>query len=203
MRNNEEKAYCQICTQEGSSIRVIRATCDSYNERLKVILAGGNTDFRPLDIGCPHICLLNCGLPNLPIQVSVKILTGKASQSNHPFKVSDLIHLPEYICQPIAVFRSATSMDDTKVILTEMEAEGVNIIVVIRPSQQYKGLLVNDIRSIYPKDNIAPILEWISVHNLMEHCHKQKILNWLGKHQYNPGEVTKLIKDCTKIIQEM
>lgn len=201
--NIKQEKYCQVCTQEGSSINVIRATRDSYNERLKVILAGDNTDFRPLDIGCPHKCLLNCGLPNLPIQVSVKILTGKSSQANHPFKVSDIIHLPEYVCFPIAVFRSATSTDDIKVVLTEMEAKGVNIIVVIRPYQEYKGVLVNDIRSIYPKDNIKPILEWITVNNLMEYCDKQKILNWLGKHQYNPDEVTKLIKDCTNIVNEM
>src|SRR3954453_20445896 len=121
----------------------------------------------PLDIGCPHKCLLNCGLPNLPIQVSVKILIRKSSQSNHPFRFSDIIHLPEYVNRPIAVFRSATSMDDTKVILTEMEAAGINIIVVIRPNQQYRKVFVNDIRSIYPKDNVRPILEWISVYNLM------------------------------------
>ena len=111
--------------------------------------------------------------------------------------------LSEYVCRPIAVFRSATSMDDTKVILTEMEAEGINIFVVVRPNQEYKGVLVNDIRSIYPKDNIRPVLEWICVHNLMEYCDKQKILKWLDKHQYNPDEVTKLIKDSTKIINDM
>lgn len=34
----------------------------------------------------------------------------------------------------------------------------------------------------------------------MEYCDKEKILSWLSKHQYIPDEVTKLIKDCTKIV---
>ncbi len=199
----KEEAYCRECSQNGAGLTVIRTVNGIYNERLRQILSGNNKDFSPLDIGCPHKCLIDCGLPILPIQVSVKTLTTKAVQSNHPYKLSDLAHLPEYVCRPIAVFRSATSMDDTKVILTEMEANGVNIIVIIRPNQIYKGYAVNDIRSMYPKDNIKPILEWICVINLLEYCDKQKILDWLSKHQYNPDEVTKLIKDCTKIIQEI
>ena len=54
-----------------------------------------------------------------------------------------------------------------------------------------------------PKDNIRPVLEWVCVNNLMEYCDKQKILKWFDKHQYNPGDVIKLLKDCVKVINEM
>lgn len=199
----ENIAVCRNCTEYIESRDTINGITNVYNERLKSILSDSNTDFSPLDLGCPHKSLLNSGLPNQPIQVSVRILKGKSKQENHPFKLPDIAHLPNYLATPIAVFRSATTVSDTKVILTEMESNGVNILVIISPNREYKGVLINDIRSIYPKDNIKPILEWICKDNLLEYFDKQKILNWLSKHQYNPDEVTKLIKDCTKIIQEM
>ncbi|RZL23438.1 MAG: hypothetical protein EOO96_23625 [Pedobacter sp.] len=142
-------------------------------------------------------------LPNLPIQISHRILTGKVIQDNHPFELKDVIHLPECLANPIAVFLSATTAGDVKVVLTEMEADGINIVVIIKPARKVKDAIVNDVRSIYPRSKIRPILEWISRNDLMEYCDKEKILKWLTKHQYNPGEVNKLLKDCTNIISKM
>lgn len=198
-----EPAYCQECVQGGTAISIIRGINDTYNNRLKEILAETNKDFTPLDLGCPSEQLLSTGLPNLPIQISVRVLTGKKSQENHPFKLSDVVHLPEYVSMPIAVFRSASTVEDRKVILTEMECNGCNIIVIISPNQEYRGYKVNDIRSIYPKNNFAVMLGWVVEHNLLEYAHKEKFLNWLSKHQSNSDEVTQLIKDTTKIINAL
>jgi hypothetical protein len=60
---------------------------------------------------------------------------------------------------------------------------------------------VNDVRSVYPKDNVKDVLRWVAEDGLMEYCHKEKILDWFGKQQSISAEVTKLIGDCTKIIQ--
>lgn len=197
------REFCRECKMEGDGIVISKAICNTYNERLKNIIRGDNKDFTAIDLGCPSEALLESGLPLLPIQTSVKTLTTKAAQQNHPFKLVDIVHLPDYIREPIAIFRSATSVDDCKVVLTEMESDGVNIVVIVKPYVNYKGFLVNDIRTLFPRDNIKPILEWISINNLMEYCNKQKILKWLSKHQYNPDEVTKLLKDCTKIIEKI
>lgn len=195
--------YCKKCVQGSNGIAIIRGVCSTFNERLKELIKGTNNDFTPLDMGCPSDILLNTGLPNLPIQISVRTLIGKKHQSNHPFKLSDVTHLPEYISLPIAVFRSASTEEDRKVILTEMQCNGCNIVVVISPNQTYKSYSVNDIRSIYPKDNFCAILQWVVDHNLLEYVHKEKFLNWLSKHQSNSDEVTQLIKDTAKIIQGM
>lgn len=194
--------YCRVCELGGEGIRVIRATSETFNGRLKAIQSGANNDFSPLDIGCPSKNLLSAGLPNLPIQVSVRRLIAKKSQDNHPFKLADIIHLPEYLNDPIAVFRSMSTVDDVKVILTEMECNGFNILVIVAPNRNYNGYDVNDIRSIYPKDNIKPILEWIVTYDLLEYADKEKLLNWLGKRQSNSAEVAQLIKEATKIISK-
>lgn len=181
----------------------MKELCNSYNERIKAIMSGTNDNFNHLEIGSPIQKLIDAGFPDLPIQVSVQTLTVKVSQENHPFKLLDILHMPEFVCDPIAVFRSATTVADRKVFLTEMEADGVNILVVIQPYQIFKGVTVNSIRSIYPKNNIKPVLEWICLHRLMEYCNQEKILKWLSKHQYNPGDVTKLLEDSVKLINSM
>lgn len=200
---DDRPAYCRPCNSGAENISVIRSVCNTYNERLKEILAETNEDFSPLDLGCPSDVLLKCGVPNLPIQISVRRLVGKKNQQDHPFKLSDVAHLPDYINKPVAIFRSASTIEDRKVILTEMECNGCAIVVILSPNCSYKGFNVNDIRSIYPKDNFAAILQWIVEHNLLEYANKQKILNWLSKQQSNSAEVEQLIEDATKIIQEM
>jgi len=202
MKIEQKESEVSFEMQKELTLKKVREINDLFNDRLKLLLTGNKQNFSHLDIGYPSGCLLECSLPNLPIEVSVRVVKGKANQSNHPFKISDITHLPDSVCNPIAVFRSATSMDDTKVILTDLEANGVNIIVVIKPNCSYARKIVNDIRSIYPKDNIKAILEWICIYNLMEYYDKQKILNWLSKHQYNADEVTKLIKESTNLVNK-
>lgn len=192
--------YCRVCETGGEGITLIRSTNDIFNGRLKALLSGVNNDFSPLDMGCPSPQLLRAGLPNFPIQISVSKLMDKKSQEEHPFSLLDVVHLPEFINDPIAVFRSATSIEDKKVVLTEMECEGINFVVIISPNRIIRDLNVNDIRSIYPRNKIKSILEWIVTDDLMEYHDKQKLLNWLGKQRSNPAEVVQLIKEATKII---
>lgn len=201
--NNDIPAYCIPCAQSGSTIAVIRGVSNTYNERIKELLSGNRADNKPLDLGCPGEILLSCGLPNLPIQVTVSKLLEKKDQCNHAFKFIDILHLPEYIFRPIAVFRSSSTIEERKVILTEMMCNEINIIVIVSPNKTYNGFKVNDIRSVYPKDNIKAILSWAVDHNLMEYSNKQKFLDWLGKQRSNSAEVTRLIEDTTKLITSM
>lgn len=179
----------------------LNSICDSYNERLKKLLNDTNTDYAPLELGQPCKHLLDCGIPDLPIQISVRRLIDKKLQLNHPFSLVSVVHMPAYLREPIAVFQSKTRQD-VKVILTEMEEKGINFVVAPE-LQKLKGSQdVNDIRSVYPKDNIKDILRWIAEDDLLEYCCKEKALNWLGKQQSNSVEVAKLIKDSVKIIQK-
>lgn len=180
----------------------LRKINDDFNERLRVIFIEGNEDFNPLDIGQPCDMLLNAGLPNLPLQVSVQRIIDKKLQKNHPFKVISIVDMPEYLTQPIAVFKSKT-IPDRKVILTDMEEKGIHFVVVIEANRQAGKQFVNSIRSVYPKDNVMDILLWIAQDKLLETCNKEKILDWIGKQQSNSADVTNLIEDCTKIINSI
>ena len=81
-----------------------------------------------------------------------------------------------------------------------MQEKGINFVVAIQMEKLKGKIDVNDIRSVYPKDNVKDVLRWIAEDSLMEYCNKEKILDWFGKQQSISAEVTKLIGDSTKII---
>ena len=178
----------------------LKEICNVYNERLRCLQRGTNTDYTPLELGKPSKELISCSIPNLPIQMSVQRLVDKKLQTNHPFSLVSVVHMPEYLAKPIAVFQSKTRTD-CKVILTEMEDKGINMVVVIEVDKLCGKLRANSVRSVYPKDNIKDILQWIAQDDLAEYIDQEKILNWFRKQQSNSADVTKLIKDCTNIIQ--
>lgn len=179
---------------------ILKAVNNAFNERIKEILSGSNQNYKPLELGRPCAILINAGLPDLPIQMSVKRLVDKKLQANHPFSLISVVHMPEFLADPIAVFQSKTR-GDSKVVLTDMQEKGINFVVAIQMEKLKGDIDVNDVRSVYPKDNVKDILRWIAEDGLMEYCHKEKILDWFGKQQSISAEVTKLIGDCTKLIQ--
>jgi len=179
---------------------ILKTVNNAFNERIKEIMSGSNQNYRSLELGKPCAILIKVGLPDLPIQMSVKRLVDKKLQLNHPFSLVSVVHMPEFLADPIAVFQSKTR-GDCKVVLTDMQEKGVNFVVAIQMEKLKGDVDVNDVRSVYPKDNVKDVLRWIAEDGLMEYCNKEKILDWFGKQQSISAEVTKLIGDCTKIIQ--
>ena len=161
---------------------------------------GINVDFSPLELGYPSACLLEAGLPNLPIQMAIRRLVAKKLQSNHPFPLYAVVSMPEYIGDPIAVFQSKTRRD-CLVILTEMEYKENNLVVIIEPDKKFEDSRFNSVRSVYPKDNFKDVLKWVCEDILMRYYNKEKILKWLDKQQSNSADVIQLLKDCIKIIK--
>lgn len=142
-------------------------------------------------LGMPSDVLLSAGIPNLPIEMNSDKLSDKSKQNNHPFDLSKVMNLPNAIHSPIAVFDSKTQ-PGSKVILTEITSGEKNFVVAIR-AQKHKTsgrrtLLVNEIRSLYPKDT-QQISKWIESGELMRWVDKEKAINWLGKQQFNSADV--------------
>lgn len=185
-----------------SEREVLRKINDEFNDRLKPIIRGDNQDHRPLNLGYPSEPLRKCNIPELPIQMSVQRLVDKKMQSNHPFNLMSVIHMPDLLAKPIAIFQSKTR-SDCKVVLTEMEDKGVNILVVIEPNKLCGKIQANSVRSVYPKDNNIDILRWICEENLLEYYDKEKALKWLGKQQSNSADVTRLLEGSTNVINQI
>ncbi len=196
---NQQIEQEHIIMERAIAARSLRECNNDFNQRLKEILAGDHKNKNPLSIGLPSPCLLDCGFPNVQIEITVRKLTEKMNQPNHPFSILSVLHMPECVGKPIAVFQSVGKVN-SKVILTEMvDGVGVNLIVAIELGKTFNKKTVNDIRSVYPKDNIGDIVKWIREYDLMEYCDKEKALDWIGKQQSIPAEVTKLVEGFTNV----
>jgi len=140
-------------------------------------------------LGYPGTSLLTAGLANLPIELHSDRLMKKASYDyKHPFDLHSLKDLPKSINEPIMVFKS-TKLNGSKVILVELQYKGNNYVVILRLQHKGSGrnnTLINDIRSIYPKDNVRGVFDWIgSKDNLLLWADKEKAMNFISVQSTN------------------
>jgi hypothetical protein len=99
----------------------------------------------------------------LPIELTGAKLEEKSGENNkhhHPFDISEVKDLPNAIQNPIAVFSYGDKAKAQNVI-TQINIESRNVLVGIHFNQTKNGIIINDIRGLYPKDN-AEWLNWIT-----------------------------------------
>lgn len=178
-------------------IRYRREVNERFNEELERQIAGELPKGHVYSLGRPSEVLLAAGIPDLPIELAASRLGLKASaeyESNHPFELGEVMNLPEAIQHPIAVFDSKTRVG-SKVILVELkDRNGNNFVVAMNtnvPKSRYSkaSIQINDIRSIYPKDNVRDIVGWISRGDLLRYADKKKIEDWITQQRSNSAEV--------------
>lgn len=173
-------------------------TNDRFNDELSRQIDGTLPKGHIYDLGMPSDTLLNAGLPNLPIEMAASRLSDKSMQENHPFDLSEIRNLPKAIQSPMAIFRSATRLGSF-VVMTEIEHHGRNFVVAIQANRRKGRIEVNDIRSVYPKNN-NQIANWVT-EGLLEYADKKRMVEWLSKQRSNSAEVRKLFNHATNIIQ--
>jgi len=132
------------------------------------------------ELGRPSEILRFAGIPDLPIELNAATLIQKSSpdyKNSHPFELSDIKDLPKAIQNPIMVFDSKTRADSI-VILTELKSKRVNFVVAMeiyhkKGSNRTGVIETNSIRSLYPKDQINDILDWLKS-GLLKYVDKEK-----------------------------
>ncbi len=184
---------------------------ERFNRELRQQVDGTLPKGHIYELGMPGEILLSAGIPDLPMELRAERLSIKANkqyESSHPFNLADVVNLPNAIQSPIAVFDSKTRVG-SKVILTVLTNNGgYNFVVALQMNSHPRGyqssIEVNSIRSVYPKDNVKDIINWINRGDLLRYADETKILNWLTQQQSNSADVAIPIKDinvATKIIQ--
>jgi len=161
-----------------------------FNEQLQDLIRG-KAGSRRMSLGYAGSILQSAGIADAEVILEYdKLLRkGKGTYKNqHPFNAEDMKDLPLRINNPIAVFDSATHRGD-KVILTTLQKDGKNFIVVLRAQQvNRKGgvvLEVNEIMTLYPKD-MKGVVKWIN-DGLGQYFNKEEALHWLGQSRSHPG----------------
>lgn len=157
-------------------------------------------------LGKPNEILFIAGMPDLPIEMTAGRLMHKSNQENHPFKLSEVKNLHKVICNPLAIFRSATHIGSI-VILTTLRQGEKNFVVVIETNSKKSKAFVNSIRSIHPRTT-SNILNWIN-DGLMDYVDKERMSEWVENKKKmsrnifgsTPANAILQLKSATKIIQ--
>ena len=169
-----------------------------FNVELARQIAGTLPPGHIYQFGYPSNILLGAGIPDLPIEMAASRLENKSMQTNHPFELSELQNLVFAMQCPLAVFRSATRIG-RYVVMTEIKHKGENFVVAIQTNKRKARIEINDIRSLYPKNNVAAA-GWI-IDGLLNYADKKRVVEWLSKQRSNSAEVRKLFNHATKIVQ--
>ena len=142
-------------------------------------------------------------LPNSNrLRISQSVLTKAVNK--HNIDVDSLRNLPELLANPIAVFKSARKDVNAKVVLIEAkDKDGNNVVVAINVEGNVYGTDVNDVTSIYGRENFGDFARW-EEQGLLETGNYEKFKAWLASlPEYNSrGErKTMLEKLGTKLQQ--
>lgn len=191
--------------------RVLQQVNAQFNAELQSQKEGRLRKGHVYNLGMPSAFLRSAGVADLPMQLTAQRLATKADKdykNDHPFDLTDVKNLPKALAAPIAVFNSGT-VGGTKVVLTELEDwKGDSFVVVLRVlASSNKGsnvIEVNDVRSLYPKDNVQGILKWINKDRLLVAVDEKKAINWIDKQRSNSAEVAKTANsfdDAAKVIK--
>ena len=191
--------------------KVLQQVNAQFNAELQSQKEGRLRKGHVYNLGMPSAFLRSAGVADLPMQLTAQRLATKADKdykNDHPFDLTDVKNLPNALAAPIAVFNSGT-VGGTKVVLTELEdRKGDSFVVVLRIlASSNKGsnvIEVNDVRSLYPKDNVQGILKWINKDRLLVAVDEKKAINWIDKQRSNSAEVAKTANsfdDAAKVIK--
>ena len=127
-----------------------------FNEELK--------QYDKLDIGhifklgFPGRLLQDYGIPNEPIELSKRVIEHKSQDPAHPYSPQELQGLPNAIQKPLAIFKYIDP--DKYNLIIDLTTDDKNFLVGIQINSTYRGVSVNNIRGLFPKDT-AGWLHWI------------------------------------------
>ena len=170
----------------------LEETNNRFNNELQMQIDGTLPKGHIYDLGYPSAILLSAGIENLLIELSAERIAIKASpdyRRKHHFDLPSIKDLVKAINNPIAVFKS-TRQDGAKVILTDLLHNGCHFVVIMNhytnPHSRKEHISVNSVKSLYPKDNVADLMNWFrSGDKLIAWVDKEKALNFISTQSTN------------------
>ena len=114
----------------------LKAVNERFNEKILSLRDNPNQKNRVVSLGrAGHILQLG-EIADAEIILEYDKLVRKSKEqykNDHPFDVDDILNLPLYINDPIAIFKETNKVgNSSQVILTELKKNGRNFIVVVK-----------------------------------------------------------------------
>lgn len=130
----------------------------AFNKQIILAKRNGFSDISIFKLGTTKNELLKIvGVNKILLSGSVIKKSMSEKSKNHCLKFEDFINLPDYINEPIAIFKSDTVKSGI-VVLTEITNKlNKKVLVAFHINEHIK---INDIRTIYSKDRLSIYKKW-------------------------------------------
>lgn len=180
-----------------------------FNERILSLRDNPNQKNRVVSLGWAGHVLQLGEIADAEIILEYDKLVRKSKEqykNDHPFDVDDILNLPLYINDPIAIFKETNKVgNSSQVILTELKKNGRNFIVVVKAvEQKRKGgivLVVNNVTTLFPKE-AKGIIYWFN-QKKATYVNREKALRFIEALQ-NHSETkinSKELEDAAKVVE--
>lgn len=156
------------------------------------------------ELGSPSQCLLNAGIPNIPIVITQSVINKaigndkKKNDVSHQIPIRRLESLIHQIQNPIVIIDSITT-SHAKLLLTEIkDTKGETAVVAIHINNMLPGKRkVNRIASIHTRTEkgLVDLLVIAETKGELMYADRNKLKNWLnrvGKPQLLPKLLSQL-----------
>lgn len=195
-----EEVDAKETDNQGKEVKYsVKEVNNRFNEELQQQIDGTLPQRHIYQLGLPSPIMLACKFPYIPIELSSTNLANHARDPKHPFELLDVKDLVLALQKPIAVFVYGDESKSQNVII-EITKNEKNFLVGIHFNQAHRGMVVSDIRGIFPKDN-AEWLNWIQ-QGKSKYLDKEKLQALINQQRKTLAEVKYLDLDSvTKIIQ--
>ena len=187
----------------------LKAVNERFNEKILSLRDNPNQKNRVVSLGrAGHILQLG-EIADAEIILEYDKLVRKSKEqykNDHPFDVDDILNLPLYINDPIAIFKETNKVgNSSQVILTELKKNGRNFIVVVKAvEKKRKGgivLVVNNVTTLFPKE-AKGIIYWLN-QKKATYVNREKALRFIEALQ-NHSETkinSKELEDAAKVVE--
>ncbi len=160
----------------GTDLLSISNDSKSFAKQLDDYVEGKLHRLEVLTVSSTPDVLTALGAEQLPVVVTQSTLHKIMRGGKRTLPVDLIKQLPEKIADPIMVFDSKTQ-PDALLVMTELKHEGKTIVAAIHLSKETGRYVVNNMASVYGKDNKNIFAEWIR-DGYLRYMNKKKSREW-------------------------
>jgi hypothetical protein len=149
-------------------------------ERIAAMEKAPNTT---LTMGDTPAVLRALGARNLPIQIAPSVIhkAMRPEERGHDVRLEDLKNLPALLADPVMVFDSQTEGNALAALVEAVDENGAPVLVAVHlDTKGAEFLNVNKIASVYGKDNLKAIQNWMN--GSLCYQNTKKASSWLHAH---------------------
>ena len=159
---------------------------ENFNKQLEEWKGNHGNPLKLIKVGSIPPVMKVLGIRDNPIEMPQSVVSKALrkkpeypeDKQGHELTLEDIKGIPSSLADPVMVFKSRTR-DDSYVFFTEQkDSENRSILIPVAVDKKFGRLVINEITSIYGKDNEVDFVKNNISHNNLVYIDKKRSLDW-------------------------